>query len=54
MKKPAQGMHNALIDTQLLAEIIKNSDVLKSMMNLTVADEINTNENKKARTTLYI
>jgi DNA polymerase III epsilon subunit-like protein len=54
MKKPAQGMHNALIDTQLLAEIIKNSDVLKSMMNLTVADEINTNESKKARTTLYI
>jgi len=47
-------LHNSLYDTQLLAEIVITSPVLKSMIGLPTNDDTNPNANKKARHTLII
>ena len=49
-KKPSGALHNALYDVQLLAEIVKNSYVLKDMMGLRSEVEVTSNANKKMRT----
>jgi DNA polymerase III epsilon subunit-like protein len=56
MKKPAikPNLHSAQYDTQILAEIVKNSPYLQSLMGLTGKDDIQSNASKKARTTLII
>ena len=55
-KKQAQThqLHNSLYDTQLLAESIIASPVLKSMIGLPTGNDDNSNANKKARYTLTI
>lgn len=55
-KKQAQThqLHNSLYDTQLLAESIIASPVLKSMIGLPTGNDDNPNGNKKARHTLVI
>jgi DNA polymerase III epsilon subunit-like protein len=55
-KKQAQPhqLHNSLYDTQLLAESIIASPVLKSMIGLPTGNDDNPNANKKARHTLII
>jgi len=47
-------LHNSLYDTQLLAEIVIASPVLKSMIGLPTGNDDNPNGNKKARHTLII
>jgi len=56
MNKPAQSqqLHNSLYDTQVLAEIIINSLVLRSMIGLPVPGDDNPNASKKVRTTLIL
>jgi hypothetical protein len=46
--------HSAQYDTWLLADIIKNSKLLQSMMGLTAVPDPNPNASKKARTTLIL
>jgi len=52
MNKPAvtESLHNAQYDTQLLAEIVKNSIYIRGVMGLSAADDITSNASKKART----
>ena len=52
MNKPAvtENLHSAQYDTQLLAEIVKNSNYIKGIMGLSAADDITSNASKKART----
>ena len=56
VKKPFDSglTHSAQYDTWLLAEIVKNSKYLQTMMGLTDKDDIQPNASKKARTTLII
>jgi DNA polymerase III epsilon subunit-like protein len=56
MKKPAikPNLHSAQYDTQILAEIVKNSPYLQSLMGLTDKSDIQPNASKKARTTFII
>lgn len=56
VKKPIEtgNLHNAMYDTQLLAESIKTSYILQTMMGLTASLPVESNANKKARTTLII
>lgn len=55
-KKKAQlhQLHNSLYDTQLLAEIIIASPVLKAMIGLPTNDDDNPNASKKAKYTIVI
>jgi DNA polymerase III epsilon subunit-like protein len=52
MNKPAitANLHNAQYDTQLLAEIVKNSNYIRGVMGLSTTDDITSNASKKART----
>jgi DNA polymerase III epsilon subunit-like protein len=56
MNKPVvkENLHSAQYDTELLVEIIKNSNYLRALMGLSGVDEVISNGNKKARTTLII
>jgi hypothetical protein len=56
VKKPFDSglTHSAQYDTWLLADIIKSSTVLQSMMGLTATPDPNPNAGKKARTTLIL
>jgi len=56
VKKPFDSglTHSAQYDTWLLAEIIKTSTLLQSMMGLVIPPDPNPNAGKKARTTLII
>jgi DNA polymerase III epsilon subunit-like protein len=56
VKKPIEtgNLHSAMYDTQLLAESIKTSYILQTMMGLTASPAVESNASKKARTTLII
>jgi DNA polymerase III epsilon subunit-like protein len=56
VKKPFDSgkTHSAQYDTWLLADIIKNSKLLQSMMGLNAVPVPNPNASKKARTTLIL
>jgi DNA polymerase III epsilon subunit-like protein len=56
MNKPAitENLHSAQYDTELLAEIIRNSNYIRGQMGLIAGADINPNASKKTRTTLII
>jgi DNA polymerase III epsilon subunit-like protein len=56
VKKPynLNRVHSAQYDTWLLAEVVKSSAVLQSMIGLTAASLENPNAGKKAKTTLVL
>lgn len=56
MHKPAvtENLHSAHYDTELLAEIVRNSNYIRGQMGLIAGADINPNASKKTRTTLII